>query len=131
MARDFKQLWLLAALLLAACQEGGEAGDLLGQWRMTGSSDKYVSFSGSVALFRIINVEKSVMTVQAFGNFQHRGDSLFIQCYPMEEWPQNVSGVEEDFGFKPFGDIRLKIDVLSSDRLVVSKDGRQWSFGKY
>lgn len=132
MARFFKLLCVLAGLLFAGCQEGGEAGDLLGQWRMDGTNNKYVSFSGNVALFRQVNVERSLMVVEMFGNFQHVGDSLFIQCYPLAEKAEAYTdSVENSFGFKPCNDIRLRIDVLNGDRLVVSRDGRQWGFCRY
>ena len=51
MAKYFKILavsyWLLAIGSLTACQEGGDAGDLFGQWRLDGSDSKYISFSGA------------------------------------------------------------------------------------
>ena len=77
MAKYYKILLLFASyiFLLTSCQEGKDAGDLLGQWRMDNSDSKYISFSGSVALIKDIN------TGAVNGNFQHVGDSLFIQCY--------------------------------------------------
>ena len=75
MARYCKLLILFAFLCFASCQEGREAGDLLGQWRLAGSDMNYLSFSGSVALFR--NSEST--DNQVYGNFQHKGDSLFIE----------------------------------------------------
>jgi hypothetical protein len=39
--------------------------------------------------------------------------------------------VEVTFGFKPFNNIRLRIEDLNSDHLVLSKDGRIWSFYPY
>ena len=35
------------------------------------------------------------------------------------------------FGMKPFKDIRLKIDNLDDDYLIVSQGGQIWSFYKY
>ena len=64
-------------LLVASCQEGHEAGDLFGMWRLTES--KYISFSG----------------------------------------------------MKPFTNIRVKIDAVDGDRLLLSKDGQRWSFEKW
>ena len=32
---------------------------------------------------------------------------------------------------RPFTNIRLKIEKLNDDDLVLSKDGRTWSFYKY
>jgi hypothetical protein len=32
---------------------------------------------------------------------------------------------------RPFTNIRLKIEKLNSDDLVLSKDGRTWNFYKY
>ena len=111
--------------LLTSCQEGGEAGDLFGMWHMSDSDTGYLSFSGSVSLFQT-SVEKRV-----YGNFQHQGDSLFIQCYSAKEQESDTIMVEESFGFKPFNNIRVKIESLNGDVMVLSKDGQQWSFYKY
>lgn len=125
MARFFKSILFLSLILLSSCQEGGEAGDLLGQWRMVDSDTKYVSFSGSLTLFR------SITEGEVYGTFQHVGDSLFIQCVSIYGAPSDTAIVENSFGFQPFCDIRLKIDALSNDKIVLSKDQRQWRFRKY
>lgn len=129
MERFFKYtlIVLLTSTLfsLASCQEGSEAGDLLGQWRMSGSDKHYVSFSGSVARIRIID-EGDV-----FGKFQHAGDSLFIQCVSIDGIPSDTIMVEERYGLGPFTDIRLKIETLDSDHLVLTKGQQLWSFYKY
>ena len=125
MARFFKTIMALSFLLLASCQEGGEAGDLLGQWRLVDSDTKYVSFSGSLTLFR------SITEGEVYGKVQHEGDSLFIQCFSIYGSTQDTAIVENSFGFQPFGDIRLKIDALSNDKIVLSKGQRQWRFRKY
>ena len=130
MARFFKHLLVLASYLLLltssiSCQEGGEAGDFFGQWRMKGTEGKYISFSGSTTWL------KSMGEGDVFGNFQHVGDSLFIQCYSINATPGDTAIVEQAFGWKPINDIRLKIDVLDGDNLVVSKGGQTWSFYKY
>ena len=125
MAKYFKLFTIFSLFFLASCQEGGEAGDLWGQWRMTGSDDKYLSFSGSVLLFR--NISKG----EVFGNFQHVGDSLFMQCYSANGLPSDTTIVETAFGFKPFNNIRVKIEVLDGDVLVLSKDNQTWNFYKY
>jgi hypothetical protein len=39
--------------------------------------------------------------------------------------------VEERYGLGPFTDIRLKIETLDSDHLVLTKGQQQWSFYKY
>lgn len=110
---------------LTACQEGGEAGDLWGQWRMTGSDSEYLGFSGSVFVFR------SLSKGDVYGNFQHTGDSLFMQCYSAKGLPSDTTMVEETFGFKPFDNIRVKIEALDGDILVLSKDSQTWNFYKY
>ena len=125
MARYYKILCLFTLLCLSACQEGGDAGSLLGQWRMKGSDTQYVSFSGSVSLFRLMGKG------EIFGNFQHVGDSLFMQCVSVKGVKKDTAIVEDSFGFQPFGDIRLKIDALSNDKIVLSKGQRQWRFRKY
>ena len=119
-------------MLLFSCQEGHEAGDLLGQWRMTGSDTNYLSFSGGVALFRDISfADTDLGKGQIYGNFQHQGDSLFIQCYSIKGLPTDTTVVENHFGFKPFNDIRLKIEVFDNDQLILSKEGKNWRFEKY
>ena len=126
MVRFFKSsVLLLCMLLLSSCQEGGEAGDLFGQWRLAGHDTQYISFSGSITLLR------STDETEVFGNFQHVGDSLFIQCYSIEALPLDTVVVEQTFGFSPFNNIRLRIENIKSDCLVLSKDGRIWSFEKY
>ena len=111
--------------LLLSCQEGREAGDLFGMWRLKGSDTHYLSFSGT-----IVGV-KDISKGEVFGNFQHTGDSLFIQCYSIYGDPADTTIVEQSYGFKPINDIRLKIDVLDSDDLVLSKGGQIWTFYKY
>ena len=113
------------SLLMSSCQEGHDAGNLLGQWRLDNYDSKYVSFSGSVALIKDIN------TGAVNGNFQHVGDSLFIQCYSeKKQWSDTIT-VEESFGFKPFNNIRVKIAALDNDQLVITKGSQTWSFHKY
>ena len=126
MARFFKYIFLLtSSIFLLSCQEGGDAGDLWGQWRLTGSDTQYISFSGSIVWV------KNLGENELYGNFQHTGDSLFIQCYSINGIPQDTSLVENTFGFRPFNNIRLKIEELSSDRLQLSRDNRTWRFDKY
>jgi hypothetical protein len=125
MARFFKILSLTAIILLTACDEGRDAGDLHGQWRMSGSDTKFIGFSGSVTMFR------SLTEGEVFGNFQHVGDSLFIQCYSIKELQTDTTIVEESYGFRPFNNIRLKIESIDDDNLLLSKGDRKWSFYKY
>ncbi len=119
---------LLVSCFFVSCQEGREAGDLFGQWRLTES--KYTSFSGSIVSFRSIDNSRAK---EIFGNFQHVGDSLFIQCYSkkQDEEPDNIDMIENHYGFKPFNNIRVKIDAIDSDRLILSKDGKIWSLKKW
>ncbi len=131
MARFFKSLFTITFSLftitftLMSCQEGREAGDLLGQWRMVGSDTKYISFSGSITWIRCLPDD------EVFGNFQHIGDSLFIQCYSIEGNVADTILVEDTYAFKPFNDIRVKIESLTSDKLIISKNRQTWSFDKY
>ena len=125
MARFYKTIALFAIVILTACQEGGDAGDLLGLWRMSGSDTKYISFSGSITRIRHLTEG------EVFGNFQHVGDSLFIQCYSIDGIPSDTALVENSFGLKPFNNIRLKIEALDDDNLVISKGNQTWSFYKY
>jgi hypothetical protein len=131
MERYFKLLaiccWLLAvSSSFISCQEGHEAGDLFGQWRLTES--KYISFSGSIVAFRHIT---NFRPREVFGNFQHQGDSLFIQCSSIKKDKLDTLMVEDELGMKPFTNIRVKIDAVDSDRLILSKDGKLWSFKKW
>ena len=127
MARFFKYFLLLTSsiFLLASCQEGREAGDLLGQWKMSNNNNLYIAFSGSLAVCR--NGEGA----NVYGNFQHIGDSLFIQCYSIYESKGDTTLLEESFGFKPFNNIRVKIAALDNDQLVITKGSQTWSFHKY
>lgn len=126
MAKYFKLFVCAFLFFLSSCQEGGEAGDLWGQWRMTGSDNNYISFSGSVSLLK--DTSKDAMV---YGNFQRTGDSLFIQYYSAKELLVDTIAVEQSFGFKPFNNIRVKIEVLDGDVLVLSKDNQTWNFYKY
>lgn len=125
MARYYRYILLLPLFLMAACQEGGDAGDLLGQWRLTGTDDRYVGFSGAIAWFH--STDRS----EVFGNFQHVGDSLFIQCTSIYGSPSDTIFIEKAFGLKPFKNIRVRIDALDSDRLILSKESQTWNFYKY
>ena len=130
MARFFKYfLFSLCAihfsLLFSSCQEGREAGDLLGQWRMDHTDSKYISFSGSLVWIKDLNMGA------VNGNFQHTDDSLFIQCYSEKAEKKDTTLLEESFGFKPFNNIRVKIAALDNDQLVITKGSQTWSFHKY
>ena len=129
MAKFYKHLisylLLLTSYLFISCQEGGDAGDLFGQWRMVGSDTQYISFSGSVTCLKNLNEG------EVYGNFQHVGDSLFIQCYSIEGQPSDTTIIENRFGFRPFNNIRLKIEALSTDHLLLRKDNQTWNFDKY
>ena len=129
MAKFYKHLisylLILTSYLFVSCQEGRDAGDLFGQWRLSGSDTKYISFSGSIVWIKNLNEN------ELYGNFQHVGDSIFIQCYSIKGIPEDTTLVENSFGFRPFNNIRLKIETLSSDRLQLRKDNLTWSFDKY
>lgn len=131
MAKYYKYIFLLISslFLLSSCQEGSEAGDLIGQWRMADTDNRYVAFSGAVAVFRVVN--NGFMDSQIYGNFQRQNDSLFIQCYSIKEERSDTVAVEETFGFKPFNNIRVKIETINGDILILSKDGKTWNFRKY
>ena len=133
MARFFKHILFLisSVFLLTSCQEGGDAGDLLGQWRMTGTDNRYLSFAGSVALVRYVDNSTYQLSGEVYANFQHVGDSLFIQCYSITAAPTDTAVVENAYGFQPFNNIRLKVESLNGDELVLSSHGRFWSFQKY
>lgn len=125
MARFYKLISLFAIILLSSCEEGRDAGNLYGLWRMSGSETKYISFSGSITSI------KSLVEGEVFGNFQHVGDSLFIQCYSKDELLSDTIMIESSYGFKPFNNIRLRIESVDNDNLVLSKGGKIWSFYKY
>ena len=127
MARFSKYLIRLVSslFLLASCQEGREAGDLLGQWQMSGNDNLYLAFSGSVAVCR------NGGGANVYGNFQHTGDSLFIQCYSIYQEKADTILVEDHFGFKPFNNIHLKIEQLDGDHITLSKSGQTWTFRKW
>lgn len=118
-------------LLLTSCQEGSEAGDLFGQWRMESSESNYIGFSGSVAVLRNVTGTTTTSMRQVYGNFQHTGDSLFIQCYSVEASLADTIMVEETMGFKPFNNIRVKIESIDGDRMVLSKGTQHWTFYQY
>ncbi len=113
------------SILVSSCQEGREAGDLLGQWQMAGNNDLYLAFSGSVTVCR------NSAGANVYGNFQHTGDSLFIQCYSEKAVKEDTILVEDHFGFKPFNNIRVKIAALDNDQFVITKGSQTWSFHKY
>ena len=125
MARFYKLISLFSIILLISCEEGREAGNLYGQWRMSGSDTKYISFSGSITSI------KDLVEGEVFGNFQHVGDSLFIQCYSINGEAKDTAMVENTFGMKPFDNIRMKIVTLDDDRLVLNKGSEYWRFYKY
>ncbi len=125
MARFYKLISLFSIILLISCEEGREAGKLYGQWRMSGSDTKYISFSGSITSI------KDLVEGEVFGNFQHVGDSLFIQCYSKDNLLSDTIMIESSYGFKPFNNIRLRIESIDNDNLVISKGGKIWSFYKY
>ena len=125
MARFYKLISLFSIILLISCEEGREAGNLYGQWRMSGSDSKYISFSGSITSI------KDLVEGEVFGNFQHVGDSLFIQCYSKDNLLSDTIMIESSYGFKPFNNIRLRIESIDNDNLVISKGGKIWSFFKY
>ena len=125
MGKYFRLLFIIAITSLAACQEGREAGDLWGQWRLKDSDYQYVSFSGSVTLFRAIGYGS------VFGNFQHVGDSVFIQCCSVRGERGDTAVVEDKFGLKPFTDIRVKVETLDHETLVISDGPKIWAFKRY
>ena len=123
----FCALFTIHCSLFTACQEGGDAGDLLGQWRLTDS--QYISFSGTIASFR--SISDNQLKSEVFAKFQHVGDSLFMQCSSIKQRKSDTIMVENEFGMKPFTNIRLRIDAIDGDRLLLSKDGQHWAFEKY
>ena len=120
-------LALALTLIFSSCQEGHEAGDLLGQWKREGADNQYIAFSSNIVLLR------SVGQGEVFGNFQHVGDSVFIQCYSIngDEAEADKQLVEETFDFKPFNNIRLRIATLNGNALVLTSKEKTWNFKAY
>lgn len=152
MARYFKTL-LFSFLILSftSCQEGGEAGDLLGMWHVkrlsstyggygsynsgyydytTQFDERYISFSGSIVQFHTVSPEQ-VMNSQVFGKFQHVGDSLFIQCYSIRDSKHDTEVIEKEFEFMPFNNIRVKIKFLGDNEILLTKDSQEWILEKW
>ena len=130
MARYYKRLKnIMLALTLTlsffSCQEGHEAGDLLGQWKREGTDNQYLAFSGNIVQIR--NIGQG----EVFGNFQHVGDSVFIQCYSIHGDEADKKIVEETFDFKPFNNIRLRIATLNNTALVLTSKDKTWNFKAY
>ena len=130
MARYYKRLKnIMLALTLTlsffSCQEGHEAGDLLGQWKREGADNQYLAFSGNIVQIR--NIGQG----EVFGNFQHVGDSVFIQCYSIHGDEADKKIVEETFDFKPFNNIRLRIATLNNTALVLTSKDKTWNFKAY
>jgi hypothetical protein len=125
MGKFFRLTFILAIASLVACQDGREAGDLWGQWRLKDSDTHYLSFAGSVALFRIIPER------QVYANFQHVADSLFIQCCSVNADPADTIAIESKFGMKPFTNIRLKVQTIEDQTLVLTDGENHWAFRKY
>ncbi len=130
MARYFRKLThillsLTLSLALFSCQEGHDAGDLLGQWKREGTDNQYIAFSGDIVLMRAVGQR------EVFGSFQHVGDSIFIQCCSIDDEAADKTIVEEAFGFKPFDNIRLRIATLNGDALVLTSKEKVWNFKAY
>ena len=85
----------------------------------------YLSFSGSITQFRNNNGQR------VFAKFQHVGDSLFMQCSSIYKEQSDTTMIENDFGMKPFSNIRVKIEALDSDHMTLSKDSQRWLLEKY
>jgi hypothetical protein len=160
MARYFKKaaVWMLCAafftlhsLLLTSCQEGGDAGDLLGMWRVKRLSsthggygsynsgyydyttlfdERYISFSGSIVQFHTVTPD-NVMNSQIFGKFQHVGDSLFIQCYSINDSQHDIDVVENLFGFYPFSNIRVKLKFIGDNAIQLTDNNHEWILEKW
>ena len=118
-------LALTLTLSFFSCQEGHEAGDLLGQWKREGADNQYLAFSGNIVQIR--NIGQG----EVFGNFQHVGDSVFIQCYSIHGDEADKKIVEETFDFKPFNNIRLRIATLNNTALVLTSKDKTWNFKAY
>ena len=127
MVKYFKTVLSAFVLICSfvSCHEGHEAGDLLGMWRMDGSDTHYLKFSGHIVNVTVYGND------EVWGNYSREGDSIYIQCYSLYGRLNDTIIVEEQFGFKPFNDIRMRIETLNSERLVLSKDGKVWSFYQY
>lgn len=110
---------------LTACEEGSDAGELYGQWRLIGGENVYVSFSGSLVIMRKTSV------AEVYGNFQHVGDSLFMQYYTYKEEPLDTLTMEEELHFRPMNNVRTRITELSGKRLTLTRGGETWNFEKY
>jgi hypothetical protein len=54
-----------------------------------------------------------------------------MQCSSIKQQKSDTTMVEDEFGMKPFTNIRVKIEALDADRLLLSKDGRHWTLEKY
>ena len=154
MAKYFKLLISLLLLsltspLLTSCQEGGEAGDILGMWRVkyhvyggygsynsgyydytTLFDEQYISFSGSLVPLHTVTPD-NVMNSQIFGKFQHVGDSIFIQCYSINDSQHDIDVVENVFGFYPFNNIRVKIKFVGDNAIQLTDNSHEWILEKW
>lgn len=127
MARFFRNTFyaIITMVALTACEEGSDAGELYGQWRLVGGENVYVSFSGSLVIMRKTSV------AEVYGNFQHVGDSLFMQYYTYKEEPLDTLTIEEELHFRPMNNVRTRITELSGKHLTLTRGGEIWNFEKY
>ena len=145
MARYFKKaaVWMLCAafftlhsFLFTSCQEGGNAHGGYGSYN-SGYYDytslfdeQYISFSGSIVQFHTVTPD-NVMNSQIFGKFQHVGDSLFIQCYSINDSQHDIDVVENVFGFYPFNNIRVKIKFVGDNAIQLTDNSHEWILEKW
>jgi hypothetical protein len=134
---------LTIGLLLTACTNDGDIGDLYGQWQLTAvetsdsvlyaPSNCFLSFQSQTVQSRIVYPEAHV-AANVTGNYQHVSDSLLMQFYLVNDDYENLTAdtlMVRYYRFPSPRNMRFHILNLDNKKLILARGDALWSFRKY
>ena len=139
-----KNLALMACLgtwILSACTHNdGDIGDLYGRWQLTEMrvadsiatpNDLFFSFQSSVIFVSVCNYDLHE-AIDYAGNFIHSGDSLCIGMVPRDSVGEGLrSFMSTRWGMADYDDVRLRIEALDRQQLLLSRSEDYWQFQRF
>ena len=116
----------MTVLVFASCGDDVDK-DFRGMWQLQSQNNLYLCFQGPVVAARVVEGHGSL---DAFGHYEHTGDSLFVVFYSdnNEESPQYLT---DQFRFWQYDNMRFRIQTLTDSEMILTSGDDSWYFKRY
>lgn len=128
-------------MVLGACRNEDNIGDLFGQWQLVQYSENgvgvnpaagsqcYISFEDHTAWVK--SVDADIHDYQSvFASYEHRGDSLVMEFITRYGQSDSLL-IEQILHFPSFSNSRFGVSKLDKESLILQSESKVWKWRKY